>query len=256
MGFLPNRSLTAGLWGYVFGGRLWDGVSRVTTTDPANIRAYRWYQDYARRYGPEALQEFQSGFGNYQSPQNYFLAGKVGMALDGAWLINMMRAYTPQFRWGVAPLPAVADSLQHATSANADVLVIPTGVRHPAESFEFVAFVSSQAMLEQLCGGLTGPTPLKAVSQEFLARHPHPGVRLFIDLTNSPRAFIAPQMPNWKEYQAELTDAVEKIWLLQATPEEAFAAVQARVQRSLDRELRHEARLAAGSWMAMVKKAK
>ncbi|MBI4551120.1 MAG: ABC transporter substrate-binding protein [Candidatus Latescibacteria bacterium] len=247
MGFLPNRAPGPGLWVYFFGGRLWDGVSRVTTTEPANLRAYRWYQSYARRYGQEALQSFQSGFGNYQSPQNYFLAGRVGMVLDGAWLVNMMRAYAAsQFRWGVAPFPAAADSLQAVTNANADVLVIPAGVRHPAESFEFVAFVSSQPMLERLCTGMTGPTPLKTVSPAFLARHPHPNIRLFIDLTNSPRAFIAPQMPNWKEYQAELTDAVEQVWLLQATPEAAFAGVQARVQRSLDRELRHEARLAAG----------
>ncbi|MFM7322591.1 MAG: extracellular solute-binding protein, partial [Armatimonadota bacterium] len=60
-------------WGSWFGGKLVDG-DRLTINSPENIRAYTWTQSYSKRFGVRETQNFQSGFGNFSSPQNAFMS--------------------------------------------------------------------------------------------------------------------------------------------------------------------------------------
>jgi len=64
-------------WGFIFGGKLWDGKATITANCPENIRAFEWIRSYSLKYGASALQTFRSGFGNDLTPQNAFIAGKV-----------------------------------------------------------------------------------------------------------------------------------------------------------------------------------
>ena len=91
------------------GGKLWDGASRVTPDAPENVRAFRWVQSYSRRYGAADVQLFQSGFGNFSSPQNAFIAEQVAMVLQGVWMYNFISKYNPKLEWGAAPFPHPAD---------------------------------------------------------------------------------------------------------------------------------------------------
>ncbi len=246
MGFLPAEpGWWHWSWGCFFGGRLWDGKSRITCASPENIRAYEWVQSYAKKYGAKALQVFQSGFGNFSSPQNAFLAGKVAMELQGVWMYNFISKYAPGLQWGAAPFPHPADrpDLANVTIVEEDVLVIPRGARRPREAFEFIKFVNSQAGMELLNMGQRKHTPLRAVSSKFLAEHENPYIRVFIELARSPNAVSTPKMSVWDEYRDELTNAFDEIWLCRATPREALEAVQTRMQEKLDREMRRERRL-------------
>lgn len=246
VGFMPAEpGWWPWAWGCFFGGKLWDGRSKITATAPENIRAYEWVQSYAKRLDVKQLQVFSSGFGNFSSPENPFLSDLVAMELQGVWMHNFIDKYAHGMEWGAAPFPYPADrpDLKGSTPVECDVLVIPRGAKHPAEAFEFIRYVNTQEGSELLNQGQRKFTPLMDVSDLFLQRHENPYIEVFINLAKSPNAFIPPQMPLWQEYQSDLATAYDQIWLCQKTPEEALKAVEDRMQRKLNRDLRRYERM-------------
>lgn len=228
-------------WGEVFGGRFWDGQSKITADDPGNIEAMTWVQSYSKKYGATRLQSFRSGFGNFSSPQNAFLSSKVAMELQGVWMYNFIDKYAPQLEkptlnWAAVPFPHPANhpELANHTFADEDILVIPRGAKHPKEAFEFIAFVQSQEGMELLCMGQKKHSPLSHVSPEFYAKHPNPYIKLFADLAKGKNAQAPPKIGIWPEYQAELSNAFDAIALLHETPEQALKHVQQRMQPKMD----------------------
>src|SRR5262249_46689338 len=139
-------------WGYFFGGKLWDGRSRITTDDRQNVRAFRWVKSYSDKYGSKDIQLFQSGFRNFSSPQNAFIDGKVAIVLQGVWMYNFIDNYNPSLEWGAAPFPYPADrpDLANSTPVGLDVLAIPRGAKHVVQAWEFAKFVQSQEGMELL----------------------------------------------------------------------------------------------------------
>jgi hypothetical protein len=125
------------------------------------------------------------------------------------------------------------------------VLAIPAGVpkvRRDA-AWEFVKFVGSQQAVEMLNLGQRKNTPLAQVSDGFLHSHPHPFIRLFVDLARSPAAVHLPQMGIWVRYEAELRAAAERVRLLEPNPatnrpytaKEALDEVQQRISLAWQR---------------------
>ena len=246
IGFMPAEpGWWPWAWGQYFGGRLWDGKSKITATHPDNIRAYTWVQEYAQKLGVQQLQVFSSGFGNFSSPENPFLSNIVAMELQGVWMHNFIDKYAHGLEWGAAPFPYPADrpDLEGCTPVEADVLVIPRGAKHPDEAWEFIEFVNGQQGSEILNMGQRKFTPLLLVTDEFLSTHPNPYIDVFIDLAKSPNAFVPPQMPLWQEYSAELQTAFDQVWLDEKTPKEALQDVEDRMQAKLDRDLRRYERM-------------
>ncbi len=244
-GFLPGEP---GWWsygrGYFFGGSLVDGPDKITAADPRNIQGFNWVASYSKNLGIGVTKRFRSGFGNFASPQNAFLSGKVAMVLQGVWMHNFIEKYAPGLQWGAAsfPYPAGHPELANTTNADADVLVIPKDSPHPEEAFEFIKYVTSQPVLEKLCLGQQKFTPLKNVSDEFWKVHPNPYIRLFRELGMSKNAFSIPQTGIWNEYNREMGNAVDLISNLTQTPEVALADVQTKMQAALDRNHRILAR--------------
>jgi ABC-type glycerol-3-phosphate transport system substrate-binding protein len=91
-----------GLW---FGAELYDERTRKLQLDsPANIAAYDWIRSYSTRLGVPTIRQFKGGFGNFDSPQNAFLAGKVAMEQQGPWMANYIEHQSPELnRWNVSP---------------------------------------------------------------------------------------------------------------------------------------------------------
>jgi ABC-type glycerol-3-phosphate transport system substrate-binding protein len=244
-GFLPSEpGWWSYGWGYFFGGRLLDGPNQISADNPANLRAYDWVASYSKHFGIGVIKRFRSGFGNFASPQNGFLSGKVAMVLQGVWMHNFIEKYAPGLQWAAAPFPYPEGhpELAFTTEADADVLVIPKGSPHPREAFEFLKYVSTQPVLEKLCLGQQKFTPLKAVSEDFWRAHPNPYIRLFRELGMSKNAFAIPQTGIWNEYNRELGNAVDLIQNLTQTPELALSNVQTKMQAALDRNHRILAR--------------
>ena len=228
-------------WGFWFGGRLTDEKGRITMDDAGNVKSLVWVQNYARKYGLVRLQEFEGGFGRllFASPQNPFLTEQVAMELQGVWMFNFIDKYNPKLEWGVAPFPAV-EGLENVTLADCDDLVIPTDAPHPREAFEFISFVQQQENMELLCMEQRKFSPLKKVSEDFWIKHPHPYIKLFYELAESPNAKTQPMIPMFQQMREEMNSAFSEVWLLKKTPEQALERVQNRIHRAWESQKRVE----------------
>jgi ABC-type glycerol-3-phosphate transport system substrate-binding protein len=244
VGYLPSEpgSWSWG-WGFHFGGKLVDGDD-IVANHPANVRAFEWVASYSKKIGVDEVQRFRSGFGNFASPQNPFLSGKVAMVLQGVWMFNFIEKYAPGLQWRAAPFPHPADMPQLArpTDVEADLLVIPSESEHPDEAFEFIRFASSQEALEMLCLGQKKHSPLERVSESFSAHHPHPYFELFQSLGESQAGYSPPKVGIYNEYLRAMVGAIDEIQNLRVPPKQALDAVQVRIQAAYDRELRATAR--------------
>jgi ABC-type glycerol-3-phosphate transport system substrate-binding protein len=240
IGHLPQEpGWWIALWPYWFGGRLWDGGRRITADEPPVLEAFEWFASQARKYGVDNIRMFGASSGNFSSPQNPFLAGRVAMELQGVWLHNFIEKYAPHFEWGAAPFPS-ADPARRpdVTVVECDVLAIPRGARHPREAFEFMRYVNTQPAMEKLCLGQRKFSPLADLSPDFADRHPNPNVGVFIRLARSPHAGYVPRLSVWNEYRDEMLVAADQVLTLSTDPASACRQVQRRVQWKFDRVLR------------------
>jgi ABC-type glycerol-3-phosphate transport system substrate-binding protein len=235
-----------------FGGTWWDNVHRrFTFTDPGVVRAYTWIQSYSKRLGSQVETEFRAGLGNFDSPQNAFLAGMVAMEQQGTFLANFIQKQRPSMagKWAAAPFPSADPNLKDVTYCNCDVLCIPRGAHHKSEAFEFIAFVNRQDEMEKLANLHCKISPLARVSDQFLDHHRNPYIRVFDALAASPNAHATEPVPILNEVNDEMNNFVQKLALQQTTPEEGLKAMQDRLQRSYDDfvEEQRERRLSHGS---------
>ncbi len=239
-GFLPAEpGWWNWAWGCVYGGKLWNGKDTITTDTKENIQGFEFVESFSKKYGPGQIQTFKSGFGGFSSPQNAFMSSQVAMELQGVWMYNFIHMYQPKMDWAAVPFPHPASrpDLARMTFVDEDVLCIPRGAKHVKEAFEFAKFVQSQHGMEELCMGQKKQTPLKYVTPEFIATHPNPYIKLFIDVAQEKNAVVAPQVGIWPEYLDELNNAYDQISLLHLTPAEALKRVRERMQPKLDHYL-------------------
>jgi len=238
LGFTPSEP---GWWkqahGYWFGAQLWDGDRKITANTPENVAAYAWYASFPEKFGVNNLKKFGASFGqNFASPQNPFLDERIAMVLQGVWMYNFIDQFSPQLEWAAAPFPSAdPDALPDVTFLDSDVLCIPKGARNPDEAFEFIAFVQRQENIEKLNLGQRKFSPRSSYSADFIARHPHPYIGVFIDLAMSPNARTQPLMPVWVEYGNELRAAADRTFGGVVDAQEALDYVQQRMQWKFDR---------------------
>jgi len=239
IGFTPSYpGWWSSTWPAWFGGKLWDGKETLTIISPENIKAFEWVQSYGKKFDVERLQTFQSGLsGNFASPNNPFLTEQVAMEMQGVWMHNYISKYNPNLEWGAAPFPSAVSGLENVTLADADILVIPSNCRHPREAFEFISFVQQQKNMELLCMGQKKFSPLKNVSKEFWENHPHPYIKLFYELAQSPNVFTYPKIPVWSEMNDEMNAAYTEIWLNKKSPEDALDIAQERINKAWQKEI-------------------
>ena len=238
LGFSPTQpGWWPSMWAAWFGGDIWDGKETITINSEAYIKSLEWVQTYAKTYGVDTLQNFESGFGNFSSPQEPFLSGLVAMELQGVWMFNFIEKFKPDLNYGVAPFPTAIPGLKNVSLVETNILVIPSNARHPREAFKFLAFTQRQENLEQLCLDQRKFSPLKNVSREFWEKHPNQYIRLFYELAQSPNAIPYPQLPIWNMMNDEIGATFTEVWLLKKTPREALNELQSKLDKEWQKEL-------------------
>jgi multiple sugar transport system substrate-binding protein len=243
VGFLPQAS-AGWIWAFPqwFGGQLFDGKNVTIGSDPGNLKAFRWLADCSKRYGLEAVRRMSSTFGQLASQQDPFMSGQVAMVFDGVWRSHFIRQFSPGLNYGVAGWPEVQPGIADFTIADADMLVIPRGAKHPREAWEFLRYVSSPNLSAQRMEDLQGvelvcylqekESPLAQWSPYFESHHPNRDIKVFRQLAESPHAVRMPAMGIWEEYQEELINAFDEARLEIKSPEAALHDCQNRVQDS------------------------
>lgn len=235
-GYLPgNPGWWNYAWGPLWGGKLIEG-DKITLNSPENVKSFEWIASYAKRFGSKEVQSFQSGFGNFASPQDPFITGKVAMEINGPWKANYIESYQDKKKpvhWFAVPFPypAAHPELAGHTILSQDVLTIPRGAKHPKEAFEFMAYVQRQDVMEGLCIAHTKNSPLNKVSEEFFRKHKNPYIRLFDQLARSPGAIQPPQIGVYTQMGGEIGNAFQEVNTGQKGPKEALDDAQARVTK-------------------------
>lgn len=236
-------------WPLWFGGEAWDGRSRMTLDSPGCRRAWDWMRSYPARFGGADLARFKASLGpTLDTPQNGFFTGRVGMVLQGVWFHSFVRKYRPDMEVGVAPFPAPA-GCPGLVLAETNVWVVPRGAPNPEGARTFIAYLASQPVMERLCKGQGKSTPLRAAGDDFLATHPHPALRTFIDAAASPDCRAPTRIPTRAELDNDLRTFAKGLLYGtiegDAAAESALQSMQARQQRLLDRRLERLSRATA-----------
>lgn len=248
---------------YWFGADIFDPkTQKFTLTDPKVIKAYNWIRSYSLKLGKDAISDFRSSLGGFDSPSNPFMVDQLAMEQQGPWMSNYIDHQKPSmnrwitgkdenakqdelknwttekrranYEWGAAVFPPASTGEYGVTMCPFDMLSIPRGARHPKEAFEFIAFVNSQKEMEKLCMLHCKNSPLSHVSQNFLQHHPNPYIQVFEDLASNPHAKTEPSLPIWPEVNDELSNVAQQVYLLQDTPEHALRDAQTRLQARYD----------------------
>jgi multiple sugar transport system substrate-binding protein len=236
------------VWSQPFGGTLWDSSSETSRlAAPETIRGYDWVRSTSMAFPRDAFARFRARFGNYDSPLNAFLTGHLAMIVQGPWLANVIETHhdkpardagRPALDYGVIPLPAIAalrDDARPIGAAEADVVVVPRGVKHPEACVEFLAFCQQQANLESLARAHFKNSPLATSSAEFMRTHPNKGVAAFDAIANSPRSFVTPRTRVWPEIKREMDQMMDFFFRGEGTAAEVLTRVSARVDDILAR---------------------
>jgi multiple sugar transport system substrate-binding protein len=237
-GFLQN---IPGWWPYswplCFGGRLYDELTaKATCDDPACIASFDWARKTAAQYGIAQTRSFAAGFArSIHSAQDPFISGRMAMIVQGPWLANFIRALRPDLDYACAPVPVSAEILNtHPRGLlEADILIIPRGCPHPQEAYQFLLFMQTQEVQEELATAHCKPSPFLEMSKGFLDHHPHPSIRVFDAIAKSPHAQVLPRTRAWKQYSDLLTSAFDAVWG-GADAKTELKSVQARAQALID----------------------
>jgi len=216
MGFVPTEpGWFHESWPYYFGGSLWDPNTGSLTPDrPENVRAFEWIKSYANRYGRQNLTRFQQGFGNYDSPQNAFIDGKVSMVLQGVYFPAFIDRHRPHLKYGVVPFPCAEGVPGPRSLMNEDVVGIPRGCKHPEAAWKFVRWVQTDG-LPIICRLQGKHLPIRLspeAEKAFRQAHPNRFLDVFDMLARQPHSFILPQTPVWREYRDDYRRAFDHIW--------------------------------------------
>jgi ABC-type glycerol-3-phosphate transport system substrate-binding protein len=255
-GYLPLQSWYVAFYAYWFGGNIFDPVAHKFTIDsPEMIDTYRWIQSYSKRLGQRALMDLQNSLGNFDSPQNPFLVGKLVMEQQGPWMANYIAHLNPamsevlaptaeewrlahrtdNYAWGVAAFPSAAPGLEDVSYNSFDVLMIPKGARHKKEAFEFIAYVNRQDVSEKLNMLHCKNCQLRNVSRNFLENHANPFIGVYQALAASANAHGVPPVPIWPEVFKELSDTAQSVALEGTDPATVLHTAQLRMQERYDR---------------------
>ncbi|HEY3265830.1 MAG TPA: ABC transporter substrate-binding protein [Armatimonadota bacterium] len=228
-------------WAYVFGGHWYEPkTGKVTATDPGNVRALKFLQDFAKKNDIRRMEVFESTFGSNQTPSGPFFTGKQSMQATGPWIEQFIERYAPKnFRYGWFPYPAPPDGRPLCTTLNSSCFVIPAASKHKKEAWTFLNWFLSPKQNEQFCLGIDNGSPLKAVAASP-ALQKDPLLKYSALIAGGKNAFGPPQMPIWPTYLAEIQRAEDKATHSGGDPYTLLLAVQKKVEKAL-RDAQREA---------------
>ncbi len=224
-------------WGFVFtwyrinlmglmaqwGGSLFsDDGARCTLGASPNIEALQFCSDLVRReHIAPPPENFDAWVG--------FRQGKVGMVFEGVWMLADLRRQS-DMDYGFAPLPTLGEA--PATWTGAHTLCLRDGLsgKELDAAWRFVRFLSENA-LDWAEGGQIPARQSQLESERFRAMEAQ---RTFA--SQMPHIVFSPRVPFIFEFLSEFDSAVEKALRESASPEQALADAERRVNITIERQ--------------------
>jgi multiple sugar transport system substrate-binding protein len=143
-----------------------DGTT-ATLTDPAVKAALEFY----KKLWDEKLVPEGSKVDTGTDFLGAFLSGKIGMAGSGAFSISVLKNEHPDIDFGLTFLPGQTGG--KSSFAGGDSIAIPSGSQHPAEAFDFIAWLTSdEVQLEQYAKIAQLPVRIDLTSNKYFEEDP------------------------------------------------------------------------------------
>lgn len=217
---------------YSFGGQWVDAENQPTANHEGNIAALQfWVDNVLNKYGVDNVRRFQSGFGEYASPQNPFYTGKVAMVTDGEWQARFIQQYAPDLKWsaGMIPVPENRPELQGTAAIASSTFFIPSNSSDPEAAWKFMEYVMSPEPMRDFTVALANlPT------RQSLLRDPAyeeiPGIHYWLESLKSENLKAMPSVSWGQEYDAEITSTLDEVLNLRKAPAEALNELQEKAQ--------------------------
>jgi len=221
-------------WGSVYGGDWFDeNANKVTAASEQNIRALTMIGDYYKRLGVDKLNAFSSGFGDFMSANNPFMAGIQTIYGCGEWMIQFINEYAPDTDYDFIAYPTPEGGRENVSGFDGSVFTVPKGVDYADESWKFITWLTRDENMEEINYAFQNiPTKVKvAQSEKFVA---DPKFKFNVDIYSSDNIFGPPKMPAMDLMFAKLTDAEGFVTRGEKTAEQALQEVETEVQAELD----------------------
>lgn len=213
---------------YSFGGDWVDSDNQPTANHEGNIAALQfWVDNVLTPYGVDEIKRFQSGFGEYASPQNPFYTGKVAMVMDGEWQARFIQLYAEGLDWAADFVPNPVDKPELAGTAglSASMFFIPTNSQHPEEAFTFMQHLQSPEAMRDFTIALAN-LPTRRSLLEDPAYDDIPGLNYWLSSLTSENLKFIPSSQWEEQYRTEIASTVEEIINLKKSPEDALGELQ------------------------------
>jgi multiple sugar transport system substrate-binding protein len=217
---------------YSFGGQWIDAENQPTANHEGNIAALQfWMDNVLNTYGVDKVQRFQSGFGEYASPQNPFYTGKVAMVTDGEWQARFIQQYAPDLKWSAAMIPVPEDrpELEGTAAIASSIFFIPSNSSDTDAAWTFMEYVMSPEPMRDFTVALAN-LPTRQSLLEDPAYEEIPGMNHWLESLTSENRKAMPNVPWGQEYGTEITSAIDEVINLNKTPEEALNELQEKAQ--------------------------
>lgn len=234
VGFIPDLSWDhTDLYVSLFGGFWYDQDGNLTVNNQAMVDAMTWQQQFYSKYGYDEVLAFASGFGEYNSPDHPFFAGKVAMMVDGEWIAgpNYIPTFKPELNYGVAAFPPPASNPERAGTAVAQgtVAVIPSGGKNKVEAAKLLAWMMSPDIVAaEFCRNANLPTSKKAAENPCF--NINDGFNAFVKLAASPNVVPLITTVHSLEVNDKFGTASEEILHTGADPKETLDKLQADLE--------------------------
>ena len=239
------------VWSATNGGQVYDAENQLYSIDSeANIEMMQYALDWwEEEYRGDLIQVSSSAnWGAYPDGEGRpgaFPSGKLAILNNGYWIATDMYAGADDdvAGWDVARFPVGPSGTESASGYWPNWVVIPTGVPHPQESFDFLDYLVVEGMSVWF-----NIVPDLPANEKFPSDFVPQGL---INVVGEEKAtdvntFFTNQLndavPMWNSpvedfYLDQISRALEQIIGKSASPEEALGEAQQLTQRELERVL-------------------
>jgi len=242
VGFHPSSFVNSEVYAFAFGGKFWDPEKqKITPNDPGVVAGLEWLLAYYKKYGVENLRRLQGGYGQYQSAQNPFLAGKV--AMTGFW--DAMAAYRSRYAPNVPcdqgwfPYSSSHPEAKGFGTIGFNPTFIPKGAKQKDTAWEVLKFNETDVDTVLQTSILLANTPqLLPAIQSSGASKADPLLKKCWDYAAKGKMqYFPPAMPANAQYSQEYKNQVDLILGGKSTVKDAMQKLIDVVQPQVDKAL-------------------
>lgn len=216
----------------------------LTLDRPENYEALQQIADLMNVHYVKPAFNASGGVGSL-STSNALLSKKIGMVMDGQWVLETLNKMRKEegLNFGIGVLPFLKQPV--TTAVGGPIIAFKTS-KHPDEAKKLVSFIMDPHQTpDYIKGGLWMPNEKRWYTQpDLLAEwidndnHPAEYKSAVVEYSkNVSRPMPIYRMPGYGALNQIITPALEQIWLGKAKPEEAIAGILPQAKENFEKNI-------------------